>query len=110
MSETNTISVTYTVPSERLAVWNSILSLKKGSPDFLFDREISVFEVPLQDGYSADFSLVNGDKESGPYLDVVFSLDGQEVNVLPPGFEKLDGSYTLVDHSDGTTFVLSLQG
>jgi len=110
MSETNTISVTYTVPVERLSVWNALLLLKKGSPDFLFGREISMFEVPLQNGYSAGFSLVNGDKEAGPYLDVVFYFDGQEINVLPPGFEKLDGNYTFVDHSDGTKFVLSLQG
>ena len=107
---TKTISVTHKVPAERLSVWNALLLLKKASPDFLFDREISFFEVPLENDYSVDFRLVNGDKEAGPYLDVLFCLDGQEIQVLDPSFEKLDGTYIFHDHNAGLKFVVTLEG
>jgi hypothetical protein len=97
------------VSPARCTAWNRLLKRKTGSPDYKKDAEIEKFNVALCDSYNVDFSIVNGDKESGPYLDVVLYDDDQEVQTLPASFEKLEGTYKFYDSVEGRELVLILE-
>jgi hypothetical protein len=88
---------TVSIRTDTLTYWNSVLSQKQGLEGKPFDQEIESFEVPLCDDYVALFKLVNGDEQSGPYLDVSLYDGDQEVQVIDPGFETLNGIYTFYD-------------
>lgn len=88
-----------TVPKERIENWNKILALKTALEDHPHDEVIEEFDIELFKGeqYVVTFKLVNGDKEAGPYLDVIFCDDGSEIQTLPAGHERLDKTYSLSD-------------
>jgi len=44
--------------------------------------------------YEVDYILVNGTKDSGPWMDViVYDNDGNEAYIFPPDREKVNGEY-----------------
>jgi len=77
--------------------FNQFLAMKQGSSEHKKDSQIASHTVLLCDDYSVDLNLINGDKESGPYLDVVLFDGGEEVQTLPPSRTKLEGTYKFYD-------------
>jgi hypothetical protein len=90
--------------------FNKFLAMKKGSTEHKKDAQIASHTVLLSDSYSVDFNLVNGDKEAGPYLDVVlFDDNGQEVQTLPPERTQLEGTYKFYDSVEKRDLTLIIQ-
>lgn len=95
--------------SETIDFINNTLALKSAHPDFKHDHLIYSFTVSLCDAYEVDFKLVNGDDESGPYLDVVLFDDGMEVCSLEPNREKIEGEYILWDSIEDRYFTVRIE-
>jgi hypothetical protein len=100
-----------TVPKERIEQWNKILALKTALEDHGHDLVIDEFDIDLFKGeqHVVTFKLVNGDKESGPYLDVVLWDDGTEVYVCQSGHERLDDTFFMRDSYMGKEWNLKIQ-
>jgi hypothetical protein len=98
-----------TIDAATCDYFNKFLAMKKGSPEFKRDRQIASKTVLLCDDYSVDFNLVNGDKEAGPYLDVVLFDGGEEVQTLPPERTQLEGTYKFYDPVEKRELTLIIQ-
>lgn len=74
--------------------------MKNGSKEYKRDSQITSATILLDNNMSVDFNLVNGNSDSGPYLDVVlFDENGCEIESLPPFAEKMEGSYSFDKHN-----------
>ncbi len=87
------------LPSSQIAFYNRFLAMKQGSKEYKRDCQISSATILLDNNMSVDFNLVNGNSDSGPYLDVVlFDENGCEIESLPPFAEKMEGLYSFDKH------------
>lgn len=63
----------------------------------------------LGDGYEVDIKIVNGNQESGPYVDAVLFHLGCELECLEPArFERVDSEF--IFEADDKRFVLKVKG
>ena len=98
-----------TIDADTCDYFNKFLAMKKGSPEYKRDRQIASHTVLLCDEYSVDFNLINGDKEDGPYLDIVLFDDGEEVQTLPVSRGQLEGTYKFYDSIEKRELTLIIQ-
>lgn len=98
-----------TIDAATCNYFNRFLAMKKGSPEHKRDAQIASKTILLSDTYFVDFNLVNGDKEAGPYLDVVLFDDGEEVQTLPPERTQLEGIYKFYDSVEKRELTLIIQ-
>jgi len=98
-----------TIDAATCGYFNKFLAMKKGSTEHKRDAQIASRTILLCDDYSVDFNLVNGDKEAGPYLDVVLFDGGEEVQTLPPERNQLEGTYKFYDSVEKRDLTLIIQ-
>lgn len=89
--------------------YNRFLAMKVGSSEFKRDSQIASHTVLIQDNYSVDFNLVNGDELSGPYLDVVLFEDAIELQTLPASRTRIEGTYRFFDPTEERELVLEIR-
>lgn len=102
------------VDADLVSRWNEILRLKKAVEGTKRDEVIERFDIVLFPGdedetYEVEFKLVNGNEDSGPYLDVILWDDGQEVFVCDPSFERLDTEFWMRDSYMNKEFRIALE-
>jgi len=102
------------VDAELVSRWNRILGLKKADEGTKRDEVIERFDMELFPGdkdetYVVEFKLVNGNEDSGPYLDVILWDDGSEVFVCDPSFERLDTEFFVRDSYMNKEFRIALE-
>ena len=102
------------VDADIVSRWNNILSLKKAAEGTKRDEVIERFDLVLFPGdedetYVVEFKLVNGNEDSGPYLDVILWNDGSEVFVCDPSFERLDTEFFVRDSLMNKEFRIVLE-
>lgn len=102
------------VDADLVSRWNNILGLKKAVEGAKQDEVIERFNIVLFPGdedetYVAEFKLVNGNEDSGPYLDVILWDDGSEVFVCDPSFERLNTEFFVRDSYMNKEFRIALE-
>lgn len=100
------------IEAELVNRWNKILELKTAVEGTKRDEVIERFDFELfpgEENYVVEFKLVNGDKESGPYLDIILWDDSNEVFVSDPSHQKIDDEFFVRDSHMNREFTIVLE-